>query len=318
MKRRIVTGIIILIVALTAVACGGRAATQTVAEESAQYYAGSAPAEAPMADMAVLPEMAAMEGGEFDSSAANQVPAGQERLIIRTADMSIVATDTEAALAQIAAMADSSGGWVVSSNVYQSTDTSKTGYVQIRVPAEGFQSVLDAIAGMAVEVTNLSTSGQDVTEEYVDVSARLGNLEATAARLRTFLDESRNVEEALAVNVELSRVEGEIEALKGRMQYLEQSSAFSSITVNVTPDELAQPIQVGGWEPTGVAKQAVEALVNMLQLLANAVIWFVIFALPILLVIAIPFVLLIWLIKRLRRRDRTVEVTVETPPATEE
>lgn len=318
MKRRIVTGIIILIVALTAVACGGRAATQTVAEESAQYYAGSAPAEAPMADMAVLPEMAAMEGGEFDSSAANQIPVGQERLIIRTADMSIVATDTEAALAQIAAMADSSGGWVVSSNVYQSTDTSKTGYVQIRVPAEGFQSVLDAIAGMAVEVTNLSTSGQDVTEEYVDVSARLGNLEATAARLRTFLDESRNVEEALAVNVELSRVEGEIEALKGRMQYLEQSSAFSSITVNVTPDELAQPIQVGGWEPTGVAKQAVEALVNMLQLLANAVIWFVIFALPILLVIAIPFVLLIWLIKRLRRRDRTVEVTVETPPATEE
>ena len=306
MKRRIVTGIIILIVALTAVACGGRAATQSVAEESAQYYAGSAPAEAPMADMAVLPEMAAMEGGEFDSSAANQIPAGQERLIIRTADMSIVATDTEAALAQIAAMADSSGGWVVSSNVYQSTDTSKTGYVQIRVPAEGFQSVLDAIAGMAVEVTNLSTSGQDVTEEYVDVSARLGNLEATAARLRTFLDESRNVEEALAVNMELSRVEGEIEALKGRMQYLEQSSAFSSITVNVTPDELAQPIQVGGWEPTGVAKQAVEALVNMLQLLANAVIWFIIFALPILLVIAIPFALLIWVIKRLRRRESRV------------
>ena len=318
MKRRIVTGIILLIVALAAVACGGRAATQTESEESAEFYAGSAPAEAPVADMAVMPEMAAMERAEFDSSAANQVPAGQERLIIRTADMSIVATDTEAALAQIAAMADSSGGWVVSSNVYQSTDTSKSGYVQIRVPAEGFQSVLDAIAGMAVEVTNLSTSGQDVTEEYVDVSARLGNLEATAARLRTFLDESRNVEEALAVNMELSRVEGEIEALKGRMQYLEQSSAFSSITVNVTPDELAQPIQVGGWEPTGVAKQAVEALVNMLQLLANAVIWFIIFALPILLVIAIPFALLIWVIKRLRRREGTVEVTVETPPATEE
>ncbi len=306
MKRRIVTGIILLIVALAAVACGGRAATQTVSEESAEFYAGSAPAEAPVADMAAMPEMAAMERAEFESSAANQVPAGQERLIIRTADMSIVATDTEAALAQIAAMADSSGGWVVSSNVYQSTDTSKSGYVQIRVPAEGFQSVLDAIAGMAVEVTNLSTSGQDVTEEYVDVSARLGNLEATAARLRTFLDESRNVEEALAVNMELSRVEGEIEALKGRMQYLEQSSAFSSITVNVTPDELAQPIQVGGWEPTGVAKQAVEALVNMLQLLANAVIWFIIFALPILLVIAIPFALLIWVIKRLRRRESRV------------
>lgn len=314
MRRRILSAVILIVVALAVAACGGRAA-ESVSEEMAveSYSGGSAPAAAPMADMAVMAES---ESLEFDSSAANQVPAGQERLIIRTADMSIVATDTEAALAQIAAMADSSGGWVVSSNVYQSTETAKTGYIQIRVPAEGFQSVLDAIAGLAVEVTNLSTSGQDVTEEYVDLSARLGNLEATAARLRTFLDEARNVEEALAVNVELSRVEGEIESLKGRMQYLEQSSAFSSINVNVTPDELAQPIQVGGWEPGGVAKQAIEALVSMLQVLANAVIWFILFALPILLVIAIPFVLLIWIIRRLRRRERVADTTTIGPGET--
>lgn len=302
MKRRVLSVVILIIAVLSVAACGGRAA-QSVFEEMAiePYAAGSAPAAVPMADMAVVGEMEApAESLEF--STANQA-AGQERLIIRTADMSIVATDTEAALAQIAAMADSSGGWVVSSNVYQSTGTAKTGYIQIRIPAEGFQSVLDAIAGLAVEVTNLSTSGQDVTEEYVDVSARLGNLEATAARLRQFMTEAETVEEALAVNVELSRVEGEIEALKGRMQYLEQSSAFSSIAVNVTPDELAQPIQVGGWQPSGVAKEAVEALINMLQVLANAAIWFVLFALPILLVIAIPFVLLIWIIKRLRRRE---------------
>lgn len=302
MKRRVLSVVILIIAVLSVAACGGRAA-QSVSEEMAvePYAAGSAPAAVPMADMAVVGEMEApAESLEF--STANQA-AGQERLIIRTADMSIVATDTEAALAQIAAMADSSGGWVVSSNVYQSTGTAKTGYIQIRIPAEGFQSVLDAIAGLAVEVTNLSTSGQDVTEEYVDVSARLGNLEATAARLRQFMTEAETVEEALAVNVELSRVEGEIEALKGRMQYLEQSSAFSSIAVNVTPDELAQPIQVGGWQPSGVAKEAVEALINMLQVLANAAIWFVLFALPILLVIAIPFVLLIWIIKRLRRRE---------------
>lgn len=317
MKRRMLLVVTLIIAALSLAACGGRAA-QSVSEEMAiePYSAGSAPAEMPM-----VAEMAAVEGeGDrvvADFETANQTAAGQERLIIRTADMSIVATDTEAALARIAAMAESSGGWVVGSNVYQSTDTAKTGYIQIRIPAEGFQSVLDAIAGLAVEVTSLSTSGQDVTEEYVDVRARLGNLEATAARLRQFLTEAETVEEALAVNVELSRVEGEIEALKGRMQYLEQSSAFSSITVNVTPDELAQPIQVGGWQPSGVAKEAVEALINMLQVLANAAIWFVLFALPILLVIAIPFVLLIWIIKRLRRRERAA-ATAPAPPTVEE
>ncbi len=313
MKRRIVSVVILIVVALAVAACGGRAAESVSEEMAIESYGGeSAPAAAPMADMAVMSESAESARLEFDASAANQVPAGQERLIIRTADMSIVATDTEAALAQIAAMADSSGGWVVNSNIYQSSDTYKSGYVTIRVPSEGFQSVLDAIAGLAVEVSGLSTSGQDVTEEYVDLSARLSNLEATAARLRQFLEESRNVEDALAVNVELSRVEGEIEALKGRMQYLEQSSAFSSITVNVSPDALAQPIQVGGWRPSGVAKDAIEALINMLQVLANAAIWFVLFALPVLLVLAIPFVLLIWVIKGLRRRkSRVTESEIE-------
>lgn len=311
MKRRILLVMTLMFAALSLAACASRSSQESVSEEV--FFAGSAPAEAPMADMAVMEGEVALT----ESVVANQTTSVQERLIIRTADMSVVAADTEAALAQIAAMADSSGGWVVSSNVYQSTDTAKTGYIQIRIPAEGFQSVLDAIAGLAVEVTSLSTSGQDVTEEYVDVSARLGNLEATAARLRQFLAEAETVEEALAVNMELSRVEGEIEALKGRMQYLEQSSAFSSIAVNVTPDELAQPIQVGGWQPGGVAKDAIEALIGMIQVLANAAIWFVLFALPILLVIAIPFVLLIWIIKRLRRRERA-DATTPAPPAAEE
>lgn len=312
MKRRILTLVTLIVLSLAAVACAGRS-SQAISEE----YAGVAPM--PAASEMDWEQAAVAESAAFDQSVTNQLPSGQERLIIRTANMSIVATDTEEALNAIATLANNGGGWVVSSEVYQSGNDTKTGYIQIRIPAEGFQSVLDAISGLAVKVTSLSTSGQDVTEEFVDLSARLGNLEATAARLRTFLDEARNVEEALAVNVELSRVEGEIESLKGRMQYLQQSAAYSSITVNVTPDALAQPIQVGGWQPTGVAKEAVEALIGMLQMLANTAIWLVIFALPVLLVISLPFILLFWLIKRLRRRERErVAATPSTPPPTEE
>ena len=310
MKRRILTLVTLIVLSLAAVACAGRS-SQAISEE---YAGGVLMPAAPEMDRE---QAAVAESAAFDQSVTNQLPSGQERLIIRTANMSIVATDTEEALNAIAALANNGGGWVVSSEVYQSGNDTKTGYIQIRIPAEGFQSVLDAISGLAVKVTSLSTSGQDVTEEFVDLSARLGNLEATAARLRTFLDEARNVEEALAVNVELSRVEGEIESLKGRMQYLQQSAAYSSITVNVTPDALAQPIQVGGWQPTGVAKEAVEALIGMLQMLANTAIWLVIFALPVLLVILLPFILLFWLIKRLRRRERAA-AALSTPPPTEE
>lgn len=308
MKRRIRILVFIGIMVVALAACGGRSA-QYVSEEfyagdAAIEYAESAPVAMPFYDQSL----------SYETGTAAELPAGQERLIIRTGDMSIVVTDTEETLARIAALAESGGGWVVSSNIYQSTGTAKTGYIQIRVPAAGFQGVLDAIAGTAVEVTRLSTSGQDVTEEYVDLSARLGNLEATAARLRSFLDEAKRVEDALAVNQELSRIEGEIESLKGRMQFLEQSSAFSSISVNLTPDELAQPVQVGTWRPTGVAKQAVEALIAALQGLANVAIWFAIFILPVLLIIAIPFILLIWLIRRLRKRERTAAAETPQPP----
>jgi len=308
MKRRIFTLVSLIIVALALVACGGRA---TVSEEAV------APQSPPMAgdayyaesDMAGAPAAVQEAPAPQDDTGSGIKNTVQERLIIRTADMTIVVPDTEAALARIAQMAESGGGWVVSSNVYQSSETSKTGYITIRVPSEGFQSVIDAISGLATEVTSLNTSGQDVTEEYVDLTSQLANLQATADRVRGFLDETRTVEEALAVNQELSRLEGEIELTKGRMQYLSESSSFSSITVNVTPDELAQPIKVAGWQPTGVAKQAVEALVSALQALANVAIWFVIFALPVLVIILIPIFLIIWLIRRLRRRERRSVVT---------
>jgi len=311
MKRRIFMLVSLIAVALALVACGGRAA---VSEEAVAPQAPPMAGDAYYAESAVSGEAAPVADAALPTDTGSGVKnAMQERLIIRTADMTIVVPDTEAALAQIAQMAESGGGWVVSSNIYQSSETSKTGYITIRVPSEGFQSVIDAIGGLATEVTSLNTSGQDVTEEYVDLTSQLANLQATAERVRGFLDESRTVEEALAVNQELSRLEGEIELTKGRMQYLSESSAFSSITVNVTPDELAQPIQVAGWQPTGVARQAVEALVSALQALANVAIWFVIFALPVLIIILIPILLLIWLIRRLRRRERAQE-TLVTPP----
>ena len=309
MKRRtIMTLIALLALALLAVACAGGMAEQSTATERVESEEAPAVAELyAEGDFAMAGAPAPVVEEAAMDQAANvvaQPQAVQERLIIRNADMTIVAADTEAALTQIAQMAENGGGWVVSSNVYQSSETSKTGYIQIRVPSEGFQSVLDAIAGMAVRVESRSTSGQDVTEEYVDLSSQLVNLEATAARVRAFLDDATRVEDALAVNAELSRLEGEIAVIKGRIQYLEQSSAFSSITVNVTPDELAQPLEVAGWQPSGVAKQAIETLVRALQALANLVIWFVIVVLPILLLILIPVALILWLIRRLRRRER--------------
>ena len=310
MNRRGVPVILLFVLALGLVACGGQLSRQDQAVSDAagmpEYYGeadGGFAAVAPAAGM----EMAAEEAAFAVSETANLEPA-QDRLIIRTGDMAIVVTETEAAMTQIAGMAEGAGGWVVSSNVYQASETAKSGYLTVRIPAEGFQAFLDAVSALAVEVTSLSTSGQDVTEEYVDLESRLGNLEATADRVRGFLDEARTTEEALAVNAELSRLEGEIEVIRGRMQYLSESAAFSAVTVNLTPDELSQPIAVGGWEPQGVLKNAVEALIQAVQALASLGIWAVVFLLPIVLLIAIPVALAVYLFRRRRAARR------ETPP----
>lgn len=235
-----------------------------------------------------------------DQSSAPAPVAPQERLIIRTGNLSIVVVDTETAVSQIAQMVEENGGWVVSSNLYKYSDSAKTGDITVRVPADGYNSALNAMKALALEVTNESSSGQDVTDEYVDLASRLGNLEATADRVRGFLDETETVQEALAVNMELSRLEGEIEVIKGRMQYLSQSAAFSTISVHLTPDEMSQPIEVVGWRPEGVAKDAIESLLGALQGLTNFLIWLVIYVLPLLLIVGVP----IWLFVRFVRRQR--------------
>jgi hypothetical protein len=308
MKRPGLMLIVAVLLAALLVACG-QSDEQSVVEfertvaESGEFYA-----EAPMAyDEAMSEELGIVTG-----AAVNAQPSGVERLIIRTGDISIVVADTEDGMARIAALAEGNGGWVVSSYVFQADEFAKSGTITVRVPAEGFQSVLDAISEMAIEVQSLSTSGQDVTEEYVDLDARLGNLEATAERVRGFLDEAETVEEALAVSSELSRLEGEIESIKGRMQYLSQSAAFSTITANLTPDALAQPVQIGGWQPVGVAKEALEALISGLQTLANILIWLAIYVLPIALLIGIPAYLIVRAVRN-RRRTKTTTVPPESP-----
>lgn len=308
--RRFLTPFMFILLFLLLTACGRSASDEfSLTEEGGFASAPSAPMEMPAAEEAM--DMAFYDEGEFSRTVTETVQETQERLIIRSADMDVIVTDTEEAMRTVTDMVNEAGGWVVNSSVYQYDESAMTGNMSVRVPAAGFDSFLDAVSGLAVEVTRISTSGQDVTEEYVDLAARLRNLEATAERLRALLDEARTVKDTLEVSRELSVVEGEVEALKGRMQYLEQSSAFSVVSINFTPDILAQPLEVGGWQPQGVVRAAIETLIDALQTLADVAIWFVIFVLPLLLLIGVPTYFLI----RAARRRRAARKNA-APPAT--
>ncbi len=217
-------------------------------------------------------------------AAANPV---QERVIIRNGYIELIVADPEAMAIKLGRQAAALGGWVVDSQLSQAynDDTRKRATITLRVPSDQFQAVIDDVKRDALDIINENTSGRDVTDEFVDLSARLDNLQATEARVQTFLDETQNVEEALDVNRELSRLQEEIEVIAGRLKYLRESADYSSITVSLIPDSDARPIQIASWQPQGTARNAVEFLLNFLQGLADLLIWLAIVGLPLLIVL---------------------------------
>lgn len=244
--------------------------------------------------------------GDFSGSGDTSSIA-VERMVIKNASLEIVVADPAQAMDEIITMADEMGGFIVSSELWQRSlnngVTVDQATINIRVPAEHLDEALTLIKAGAGEVRHENIYGQDVTGEYTDLQSRLRNLEAAENQLAEIMDEARKTEDVLQVYNQLVSVREQIEVIKGQMKYYEQASALSSISIEIIADEADQPIQIGGWQPVGVAKDAVEALINFLQGFVNFVIWLVIFLLPVLLVIGIPLVF-IWRGFRAWRRRR--------------
>ncbi|MGA9348481.1 MAG: DUF4349 domain-containing protein [Anaerolineae bacterium] len=232
----------------------------------------------------------------------------EERMIIWTGDVSLIVKDAGESLEKVEAIAEDLGGYVVNSSSWYEEEQLRA-RLTIRVPAEEFDTAMARLKDLAIKVENRNVSTQDVTEEYTDLDARLRNLEATEKELLELLTEVRErtgkAEDILAVHREVSNIRGQIEQVKGRMQYLEKMTAMATINIELIPDVLARPIVVAGWRPSGTAANALRILVKTLQFIVDAAIWLIIYVLPTLVVIAIPFFIL-WLIwRRWRRRRKT-------------
>ncbi len=272
--------------------------------------AGCAPAAAPapmyegrdsaaFAPAAETPRQPATGGSAGVQSPDSQAIAN--RMVIRNASLTLVVDDPTARMDEAARLAGELQGYVASSSASKYQQGVRVA-MTLRVPAEQFEEAMRRLRALAVEVREEQISGQDVTAEYTDLASRLKNLEAAEAQLREIMDNATNTEDVLAVFNELTRIRGEIEVIKGRMQFLSQSAALATITLTLLPDALAQPVQIAGWRPEGVVKDAVEALVSILQGLASLLIWLVIVAIPVSLVLISPFIVLILILRRRSRR----------------
>jgi hypothetical protein len=285
----------ILALSLALVACGGGSAASAPSSEQrpAMEAAPAAPAQsanggATALDQGIPPADAPAAGAQQDV----------QRLVIKTADLSLQVDSARDAEAALRTLVGQLGGYVVKVET-SGTDDYMTSQVIFRVPAERFEQALSGVQGLAKKVLSRTVGGDDVTEEFVDLEARLKNLEATRDRLQSFLDKAETVDDALKVNQSLSDIQGQIEQLKGRKQFLQQSAALSTITVTLSPVPAIAPIvEDEGWQPLSVARDALRELVGFGQGLASLVIVLLVWApvwLPLLL-------LVLWFTRRLRRR----------------
>jgi hypothetical protein len=277
-----------LILGLSLAACAGDAATTLTEEQAALSYDNGGEGD----------DLAMSAGEPGDGAVVDIDLATSDRQVIRRASLQLHADDTRAAFDEIVGLVQSIGGFVANATVYPTTseDAEPEVSMTLRVPADQLDQTLSAIKDTADEVVSETQGAQDVTEEFVDLEARLINLEAFETELRALLEETRmrddaDTEEIIRVFNELSSVRGQIEQLQGQLDHLGDLAEMATVEVGITQTPAAAPLVDEPWAPGETVRVAVGNLVEGLQGAADWVIGFAIYALPMLVIVLGPLTL---------------------------
>ncbi len=273
------------VLGVAVMACS-RAAPDAMPDAVTQSDAAAAPVGVPRLDVAADASSrgVALAKAAMPITSAQSVPA-PERMIVRTAEMSLQVSDVHRVTQQITDATAAAHGFLGTSRMWRDGESDRATMV-VRVPATALDATLTTLRAMAVRVDNESVTGEDVTRQAVDLSAQLTNLRATEVELRALLttvrEKTKRAADVLEVHAELSRVRGEIEQHTAELQQLTQMAALSTITLDLRPDAVAQPIATDAWQPRGVLRDAVRALAGTGRVAVNAVIWAVVYIAPLL------------------------------------
>jgi len=216
-----------------------------------------------------------------------------ERKIIQTASLRIEVKDFQSSSDAVIDIVERSNGFISDSHSYVTDTGRKRGSITIRIPADRFIAVIDEIACVG-DVKSKDTSGEDVTEEYIDLTARLNNSERQEQRLLEILDMANNTKAVLEVEREIWRVRTEIERLTGRIKYLENRVELATISVS-----LYEPEQIThSWGIRDAIRSAFGGFVSVIR----GLIILVGYALPILILVGFGWLVKTKLMPRLKKK----------------
>jgi hypothetical protein len=312
MKRYLTLTLILTLLAL-GIGCAGAATPAARINDSVQGSSAPAPAAPPVAaseaydssaDGTVANQRKSAGGsGGVPSQAQDQ---DETRMIVYTGSVSLQVNDTTETVNKITELLKGVNGYISSKSLAAYGKDKQRGTIAIRIPAASLESTITQIKALGVKVLNETQASDDVTAEYTDLDARRKNLEVYEVELQKLLDTVRErtgkAEDILAVYNQLTEVRGQIESIKGRQRYLENTSTLATYTIELVPVEEVVVQGTPGWNPGNVAGSALDDLISTMQGLANVAIYLALYVLPVLLIILIPIVLFVLIVRTVLRR----------------
>lgn len=275
-------------------------ANVAVASQPAQL-AGEASASPRFGEAVQYRSVSAKSNPEQTTSPASVATQAFDRKIIRNAQLDIELDNPADAQRQLTTIAETLGGFVVTSEarINSASNASAPGNVvtvTVRVPAAQFNAAIEKLRGLGGRILQEKISGQDVTEEYIDLEARARTQRALEAQMLDILKRAGKISDALEVQNQIATVRTEIERLEGRQRFLFNQAALSTINITLhTPAPIIIATTAHGfWHQV---KQAVGDGIDLASNITLGVIQFVITLIPILLLIVLP----LWLVWRLAR-----------------
>lgn len=317
---RLTTASMLLIISMTFAACANNRAGNSE-QRGGDSTASSAPANSYDNDAKTSAERPGNSSAQLktvsleEANKSQTATAAVERKIIRNADISLEVSNPSESQGKIASFAESHGGFVVISEASQRQNNDRTHpemtvKVVVRVPAAQFDATVTEIKGVASRIIQDKVTGQDVTEEFIDLEARIRTKKALEMQFLEIMKQAKSVSDALQVQNELGEVRTQIEQLEGRRRFLENQSSLSTITVTLqSPTPLVTT--------TGFFHSIKEAFGQGVDLAAEitlVLIRVIVTLLPILIFFGLPTALLVrYLIRRSRRYQTDKEVTPDEP-----
>lgn len=321
MKSRALLLFVLSALIFSSLSCGG-GQTESVAlmpaAPQATGVAKDSAAEAPKAEARVMaaygkPQQVSLTDGEKVA----EVSAAVDRKIIRNADLTIEVTSPTETQHRIVSIAEMHGGFVVTSEAKQRDNNEPAKRtldirLVVRIPENQFGGALDQIRGLATNLSHENVTGQDVTEEFIDLEARIKTQKALEAQFLQIMRQAGKIVDALEVQRQIAEVRTEIERLEGRKRFLENRSSLSTITVNIqAPKPMITVTE------TGFRHSVRESISESVEIGSGIVLFFVRFAIvmvPVFLLVLLPCGLLVRYFMRRAKRMRLAEA-LSTPAA---